>query len=188
MIRNDNDSGDETVPESTRPLSRREARNVLVLGGFDEAGSVWIPDDPEGANLLVVSYVRDADDYIGRWVQVGGDADAVAVVEARGGEIPGEETDELVRHESPTDLTGIGIQSSEFLTRWRSEDGPTVVFDSLTVLLQYASLETAFQFLHVFTSRVRDAEGLGYYYLDPNAHDEQTVATLKQLFDDAIRT
>ncbi len=191
MIRNetddDPDDGGNSDPEVTRPLSRQDPRNVLVLGDFNQAGSVWVPENPADETLLAVSYVRQAHEYVERWEEVGGDPDRVAVIEARSGELPSNaDSSELVRREAPGDLTGIGIQSSEFLTRWRDEEGPTVVFDSLTVLLQYTSVDTAFQFLHVFTSRVRDADGRGYYYLNPTAHDDKTVATLKQLFDDLV--
>jgi hypothetical protein len=59
-------------------------------------------------------------------------------------------------------------------------------FDGVTSLLQYADLQRAFRFLHVVTGRVKTVGGVGHYHLDPEAHDTQTLATLKGLFDAVI--
>ena len=90
---------------------------------------------------------------------------------------------------SPIDMTGIGISLSEFLEEFHGTRGierNRVLLHSLSTLLLYSDLQTAFQFLHVFTSRVKDADALGVYVVDSTAHDRQTMNTLKQLFDDMI--
>jgi hypothetical protein len=50
----------------------------------------------------------------------------------------------------------------------------------------YADVETVFRFLHVLTGRLDGVNAVGLFTIDPTTHDEQTVNTLKQLFDGAI--
>ncbi|ELZ00927.1 hypothetical protein C482_08703 [Natrialba chahannaoensis JCM 10990] len=90
---------------------------------------------------------------------------------------------------SPVDMTGIGITVSEFLQEFYQERGLTenrVMLHSISTLLMYSDLETVFRFLHVFTGRIQSADGLGIFLIDSAAHDEQTVNTLKQLFDGVV--
>ena len=90
---------------------------------------------------------------------------------------------------SPTDMTGIGIKFSEFLEEFYTGRNVTknrVAVDSLSTLLMYSDLQTVFRFMHVLTSRIEDADALGVHVLESTAHDEETINTLKQLFDGAI--
>lgn len=89
--------------------------------------------------------------------------------------------------DDPRDLTGVGIAVSETLDRWSAWDRPVVRVGELTTLLQYADESTVFRFLHVLTSRLAQADAVSYYRLAPEAHDDQTIGTLFQLFDDAVR-
>jgi hypothetical protein len=50
----------------------------------------------------------------------------------------------------------------------------------------YSNLQTVFRFLHVFTSRAENADGLGLYTLESTAHDDEALNTLTQLFDGTI--
>jgi len=90
---------------------------------------------------------------------------------------------------SPVDMTGIGIQLSEFLEEFygtRGLERNRVLLYSLSTLLMYSNLQTVFRFLHVFTGRIQSADALGVYVIDSTAHDDQTMNTLKQLFDGVI--
>lgn len=97
---------------------------------------------------------------------------------------------DLVRYaSSPVDLTGIGIELSELLRDFYEERGVTrnrVLLHSLSTLLMYSNLQTVFRFLHVFTGRVQSADALGLFVIDDTGHDDQTMSTLKQLFDGAL--
>lgn len=53
-------------------------------------------------------------------------------------------------------------------------------------MLQYADLQRTFRFLHVVTGRVKTVGGTGFYRIDPDAHDSQTMATIKGLFDAVV--
>ncbi|SDJ91839.1 RAD55 family ATPase [Natronorubrum texcoconense] len=90
---------------------------------------------------------------------------------------------------SPVDMTGIGIKLSEFLQEFYEDRGLTenrVLLHSVSTLLMYSNLQTVFRFLHVFTGRIQSADAMGVYVIDSTAHDDQTMNTLKQLFDAVI--
>jgi len=90
---------------------------------------------------------------------------------------------------SPVDMTGIGIKLSEFLEEFYDGRGVKrnrILLHSISTLLMYSNLQTVFRFLHVFTGRVQSADALGLYVIDSTAHDDQTMNTLKQLFDGVI--
>ena len=90
-----------------------------------------------------------------------------------------------VHTRSPEDLTGLGITLTELLTA--DGDARTVVcFDSLTMLLQYVDVETAYQFLHIVTGRIHSVGATGLFHMDPTAHDDRTVAAMKSLFDAVV--
>jgi KaiC/GvpD/RAD55 family RecA-like ATPase len=97
---------------------------------------------------------------------------------------------ELLRYaSSPVDLTGIGIEFSELLQTFyqdRARSRNRALLHSLSTLLMYSNLQTVFRFLHVFTGRVQSADALGLFVVDETAHDEQTMSTLKQLFDGEV--
>jgi hypothetical protein len=99
------------------------------------------------------------------------------------------DSDEITYASSPKDMTGIGIQLSEFLEAFYKERGVQrnrILLHSLSTLLMYSNLQTVFRFLHVFTGRVQSADALGIFVIDSTAHDQQTMSTLKQLFDGQI--
>ncbi|ELY43854.1 RAD55 family ATPase [Natronorubrum sulfidifaciens] len=90
---------------------------------------------------------------------------------------------------SPVDMTGIGIKLSEFLQEFYEGRGVTenrVLLYSVSTLLMYSDLQTVFRFLHVFTGRIQSADAMGVYIIDSTSHDDQTMNTLKQLFDAVI--
>ncbi len=100
--------------------------------------------------------------------------------------------DDLVKYtSSPVDMTGIGIDLSVLLEEFRDERGlerNRVVLDNISTMLLYSNLQTIFRFLHVFTGRIQNTDGLGLYLMDPSAHDAQAMNTIKGLFDGLIET
>jgi len=90
---------------------------------------------------------------------------------------------------SPGDFTGVGMASSKFLERFQNQEYRTrVALDSISQLLMYADVKTVFRFLHILTGRISAAQGLGFGTLDADAHDDQTVNTIRQLFDGLVET
>jgi KaiC/GvpD/RAD55 family RecA-like ATPase len=102
----------------------------------------------------------------------------------------GQEDHPLTRYvSSPGDFTGIGMASSKLLEQFANQDYQTrVALDSISQLLMYADVKTVFRFLHILTGRISAAEGLGFGTLDADAHDDQTVNTIRQLFDGLVET
>jgi len=165
------------------PLSgkRKLAMEALAHGANDGEGAVVITtrdssdrvlsdlrallDDPDSANIGVVDCVTK---HQGRSAS----------------------DNELVRYaSSPLDMTGIGIKFSEFVEEFytgRNVQRNRVVVDSLSALLMYSDLQTVFRFMHVLTSRIEDADAIGFHVIESTAHDQESLNTLKQLFDGVV--
>ncbi len=146
---------------------------------------------PSQTDLLVVSYNESPDRWLANWqrqngpipgkwgfVHVGGMSRSAAATSRDADPISSIQT-----VKNPSDLTGLGITLSRHLETWCGDGNRTLVcFQSVTALLQYVDVETAYRFLHVLLSRTAQ-DGIGVYHLDPGAHDEQVVQTLQSLFD-----
>ncbi len=192
--------------ETTSPSKRLNgAANILVLEpsfGSTTRGvcmDLLTDEDPPSATVLGITYRQSPSEWIDDWeahtetapaqgmVLSVGDWTASTVSSGRGPDTVDRWSVEVI--ENASDLTGLGIELSEFLENAHEAetvDRPRLCFDSLTALLQYADLKRVFRFLHVVTGRVKSANGVGHYHLDPDAHDEQTLATIKGLFDAVV--
>lgn len=85
------------------------------------------------------------------------------------------------------DLTGVGIAVSRYLDRWDGTRAPTTAcLHSLTDVLEQADTERVFRFLHTVTGRFMAAGVDAHVHLDPATQDEQTIATLRTLFDTVV--
>lgn len=92
---------------------------------------------------------------------------------------------------SPEDSTDIGQTIAQYLDTKNVGAGDCseqvlVWFDSLTVLFQYCSHEEAFRFLHLLTAQLRALDAVMYIHVEPGAHDRETMATIRPLFDAVI--
>jgi KaiC/GvpD/RAD55 family RecA-like ATPase len=90
---------------------------------------------------------------------------------------------------SPLDLTGIGVRIGQFFEDFlHKKDFKKIQLhiNSLSTILMYSNITTVFRFIHVFTGRIKAAGALGIYVMESGMHDEQAIATLKQLFDGVI--
>lgn len=181
-----------------------EASNTLVLAGGDHpaddlCADLMLADEPERTNLLWVTYTKTPDDCMRTWLNhAGTHPDAVKIISigdvmrsaaaASGGSTAQTPTMSAVDSVSnPADLTGLGIKISTQLQEWSQNGNQTVIcLDSLTTLLQYVDLQTTYKFLHVLTGRFETVDALAHFHLDPNAHDEVTVSTIKSLFDAVV--
>lgn len=87
----------------------------------------------------------------------------------------------------PSNLSELGVRINERLSAWEDNENQTVMcFRSLTSLLDHVDLQAVFRFLHILTRRITSSGAVAHYHLDVNAHDEETLATLKPLFDTVI--
>jgi len=158
------------------------ALDVLGEGTDDGDGAIFVTTK-DGADRILELYERRTP-YQGKPVAV-----VDCVTRQQGvGEV--REDDRIKYASSPVDMTRIGIQLSEFLEAFYQERNirqNRVALHSLSTLLMYSDLQTVFRFLHVFTGRIQSVDGLGVYVIDSSAHDDQTMNTIKQLFDGVVR-
>lgn len=83
---------------------------------------------------------------------------------------------------------GVSIGTAKLLQQFSERNVSNVRHGlvSVSTLIQYLDLSTVFKFLHVYTSRIEDTNGLGVFTLDSVSHDEQTVNTITSEFDCVI--
>jgi hypothetical protein len=186
--------GDGTAP----PLPELEGvSNVLVLapsmgsGKRDACLELLTQTPPASTNVLSVTFTQSAAEWIEDWNDRAGEPPARGGIVAIGQqEAEGDADWRVATVENPSDLTGIGIELSELLSKIAGaagDDEPlTACFDSITSLLQYADLQRTFRFLHVVTGRIKTVGGVGHFHIDPAAHTDQELATLKGLFDAVV--
>jgi len=89
---------------------------------------------------------------------------------------------------SPADLTGVGIEFSSLYEHIHTNGAARVrtgVY-TLSPFVVYAPTKSVFRFVHTLTGRIRTADGLGVCAIDPNAVDDQTVASIAQAFDGKV--
>ncbi|WP_442905065.1 DUF7504 family protein [Haladaptatus sp. ZSTT2] len=157
----------------------------------DSCMELLTPPTETDVNVLWVAYSRTPDNCLTHWHQHGNTQPAdISIINvgdsvrsasaATGGGGPGP----IQTVASAGDLTGLGIAISNVLSQWAETDAQTVVcFDSLTALLQYVEPEKAYEFLHVLTGQLFAADAIAHFHISPDAHDDQTVAMLRSLFD-----
>jgi len=184
--------GDDKLSELSDVANVLLSAPSLGAAGNEACDSLLTQTAPSETNILVITFTDTPEEWVDDWM------DSVGVSPVRGGIVSIGQAEAAVDDpswavktiENPSDLTGIGIELSELLsgigTAADEDEHITVCFDSITSLLQYADLQRAFRFLHVVTGRVKTADGVGHYHLDPEAHDRQTLATLKGLFDAVV--
>jgi hypothetical protein len=190
------ESGDDVDMPQIEDLA--DVSNVLLLApsmgghGSDACLELLTTTPPEETNVLAVTFTRTAGEWGDHWNDHVGESPSrggIVSIGQMGGGIDDPEW-AVKQVENPSDLTGIGIELSELLSGMSSaadeDESIRMCFNSVTSLLQYADLQRAFRFLHVVTGRMKTVGAVGHYHLDPEAHDRQTLATLKGLFDAVV--
>lgn len=171
------------------------------LAGDEEGACIDLlcPEEAASQNMLLVSYTKSPDAQLRRWRSHSDEQpanlgivtveDSTRSVAAQSGGDAGNfgPNGPVETVSSPNDLTGLGIRITEYLTTWEENGHRTVVcFDSLTALLQYVELETAYEFLHIITGRMAAVDAFAHFHMDPGAHDEQTVESITSLMDAVV--
>lgn len=91
--------------------------------------------------------------------------------------------------EDPRNLTQLGVALTDLFEEVTSLDESTeatMCFRSLSALTCHADPKPVFKFLNILTSHVASYGITAHYHLDPTAHDDQTVAQLKTVFDAVV--
>lgn len=145
--------------------------------------------------VLLVTNAQSPDDLIERWVRQRGSMPSelgiIAVGEQTRSTTERPRTQQgpgiLTTVESRADLAGLGIAICTYLDEWRETGGTTTVcFDSLTELLKATGVEAAFKFLVILRQRLIDVDAVAHFHLDPTAHNDQTIAQLREVFDTVV--
>jgi len=162
----------------------------------DACHDLTTTDSPADTVAVFVSFAHTPDE-IWRWLSADGTPPADTGIVSVDGLVrsaaertfvaadPGRPT---IATAPPDDPVAIGQAVSEFLdqcgvTATGSSREVVLCFDSLTPLLQYVELQTVFRFLHLLTAQLKSVGAVAHFHIDPEAHDRQTVATLRPLFD-----
>ncbi|ESP88617.1 DUF7504 family protein [Candidatus Halobonum tyrrellensis] len=187
-----------------------DASSVLLLStamsteGDRACADLLLPSEADDQNALWIAYTKSPDAQVRRYrsrtdarprnigiISVDNGARSAAAMvggdESSGPAGPAGTGGPTETVTNPNDLTGLGIRITEYLSEWDDTDGRTVVcFDSLTALLQYVDLGTAYEFLHVLSGRFDALGAFAHFHMDPSAHDAQTVETITSLFDAVV--
>lgn len=86
----------------------------------------------------------------------------------------------------PGDLTGLTISAGEVSEAVGEGHHVAVCIDSLTPVLLATDERRAFRFLHVLTQKLTSQGATVHAHLDPNAHEDTTVATIRSLFERVV--
>jgi hypothetical protein len=166
--------------------------SLLVTGASvqveDRLFDVVSGDGDTGDTAVVISTNRGAGEVVRAFEDRGAfDPGRVGVIDCTGQEGPEEIDGVPVRRlGSPGDLTGMSLEFAKLIDRFDDAgagDRVRVGLASISTLLMYTDVRTAFRFLHVFTSRIRSGELFGVFAMDPGMHDQQTVNTVRAVFD-----
>ncbi|WP_096391485.1 RAD55 family ATPase [Halopenitus persicus] len=178
------DPGTNLLLSGPALTGKRSLALDVLADGVEEGDAAIIVTTKDNGDRVLESFGERVD-YADRPVAV------VDCVTRQQGVGDARDDDRIKYTSSPVDMTGIGIKLSEFLEEFygtRGIERNRIMVHSLSTLLMYAELQTVFRFLHVFTGRVQSVGGFGLFCIDSTAHDDQTMNTLKQLFDGIITT
>jgi len=174
-----------------------QSSNVLLLAPLTPTGNRTCLEllastaRPEEANVAAITYTPPPETWVADWkAHKDRLPSELAFIHANTVETADEDRVEGVSPEvsvarvDPNQPMDIIAPLSEQLTRWKENGNQTLVsVQTLTILLEYVDFDTAFRYLHILTHRVQAANAIGFYHMDPDIHDEETINTLKTLFD-----
>lgn len=181
-----------TYEFDTLPLEPIPAGTNLLLTGPALGGlrrllfELLLGDD----GVVIITADASAQQVLSDFERIGGavDTDRVRVVDCTQ-KSDGELGEFVSSVGTPGDLTGIGIEYSNQYEQVyaRGYDTVRTGIYTLTPLLVYSEdVRPVFRFVNTVTSRIRTADGLGVFAIDPAAHEDQTLGSIAQSFDGRI--
>jgi KaiC/GvpD/RAD55 family RecA-like ATPase len=178
----------EGIPDGSTMLvvgppmtGKRMLAMELLASGFDDADSVAVVSTDSSA--------ADIRESLAAYAEGPAEKLPLGVVDCVGDSHGSEGLGPLdSRVSSPADLTGIGMQLTTLLERLYTEHSPRlrVGLLSLTTMSMYASPEQVVRFLHVVTSRIREAEGVGFVVAHSDTMDEEYLQRLRSFVDGVV--
>lgn len=175
---------------------RRDASNVLVLSPLAPSGADAYTESlasscSERTSLVVVTYTQTPSMWLADWrEQWRSMPDEITFI--HGGPVGGDDvTEERVdietRRVDPRDPMDVITAVTAVLEASEHPGDAVVSVQTLSVLLEYVEFDTAFRYLHVLIHRLRNAGAIGYYQMDPDIHEAETINTLSVLFDIVVQ-
>ncbi|WP_313694760.1 DUF7504 family protein [Halorarum halobium] len=200
-------SGDDRTSPPTDPTTDvGDESNVLVLGPLTGADhdrhctNLLSSGTTTPENVLFVTLTRTATERWNTWRRYTDEQPANLCVLSVGERTRGATRSSVttanagsgtIRTETlsdASDLTRLGIKINKLLKEWSDSPGQSrLCLHSLTELLQYTDPQRLFRFVHVLQGRVDSLDATAHYHLYPDAHDDQTVAVFRTLFDTVAR-
>lgn len=173
------------VAKPSEPAADRACADLLTF------------DEPSRENVLSVTFSKTPDDWLALWRQEGGEAIPNRAVFVDGGEssteaersaiteaIPGLSIEVLSDAAGPMELALI---VGQYLGEWVDTDERTVAcIHSLSELFGSFARGEVVQLINALDARLEATDAVVHYHLDPDAHDEQTVAEIRPLFDAVV--
>ncbi len=98
-------------------------------------------------------------------------------------------TEPIRRVSSPVNFAGIARAAEEFLAGFRRRWGVRrcrFAIYSLSTMLMYSDLRSAFRFLHALNSQVRATGGFGLYTMQEGMHDDPRVLAAMETLADGV--
>jgi hypothetical protein len=188
----------EAVDAGIAGLSDASPVLLLDTGGHQsDTGTcrrLLVPEDEDVREAVVLSLTTDSSEYVEQFVD--SQLRTLHVITARKGAssttVTLDGTDERTeviteRVSDPSDLPRLGIAVSNAIEECDAAGRTHICIDSLTAMLQYADRGRIFRFVQVLQDRISQSSAVAHYHLNPAAHDEQTVETLRQLFGAVVR-
>jgi len=159
---------------------KRTLTMELLAAGFDEEGVAVVSTDSSAAD------VRDG---ISQYTESPADQLPLGVVDCVGDSHGTESVGPLdSRVNSPADLTGSGMQLTTLMERLYGDHSPRlrVGLLSLTTMSMYAEPEQVVRFLHVVTSRIREADSVGFVVAHADTMEEAHLQRLRSFVDGVV--
>ncbi|MGM0592112.1 MAG: DUF7504 family protein [Halobacteriota archaeon] len=144
-------------------------------------------------NVLHIDYIQSPPERRRQWDEMRTEISDLSVVNVEtqtrstAGQSPTGADGESMTVETvspPESFTQLGMGITKCLDRWDDDDAETrVCFHSLSALLHYTDVSSAFKFLNVLRTQLGNRGAIGHVHIDPEAHDEMVLNRLKPLFD-----
>jgi KaiC/GvpD/RAD55 family RecA-like ATPase len=185
--------------------------DVALKGGFTRPSNLLLIGDPWSAKrelgltmlseglrnneaAICISATKTAEEMRAQWLECGltpsfEQAGKVKFVDCYSKMIASNasDTSSIKRVPSIIDYTKLAVAVNEWCSGFFLKDVPIrVMFDSLSTLLIYSTLQTVMRFLHIFLGQLRRQNVLGFLTVEEGAHDSLTVNQLKSFSNGAI--
>ncbi|WP_256390740.1 RAD55 family ATPase [Natronoarchaeum rubrum] len=173
-------AGTSVLIDGPSMIGKRELALRLLAAGHEAGDGILCVTTSDDAASLLDEFERQIPSL---------ERDRIGVVDCSGSDH--RRTIEEIATErvaSPGDLTGISIGTAKLLQQFSKHDVEDVRHGlvSVSTLIQYLDINTVFKFLHIYTSRINDTDGLGIFTVDAGTHDRRTIDTITSEFDCVI--